>query len=44
MNVQRPSQRFDRDRLLTVTGLTVSAGYGLLAVASLLLRIIGGRG
>ena len=44
MNVQRPSQRFDRDRLLTVISLTVSAGYGLLAVAHLLLQIIGGRG
>jgi len=43
VNVQRPSQRFDRDRLLTVVGLTASAGYGILAVALLVLQIAGGR-
>lgn len=43
MSLQRPSQRFDRDRLLTVVGLTVSVGYGLLAVAHRLLQIAGGR-
>ena len=42
MTIHRPSQRFDRDRLLTVVGLTASAGYGILAVVHLLLQIAGG--
>lgn len=43
MNLQRPTQRFDRDRLLTVVGLTISTGYGALAVAHLLLVLGGAR-
>lgn len=43
MTLQRPTQRFDRDRMLTVVGLSVSLGYGALAVAHLLLVIAGGR-
>lgn len=43
MNLQRPTQRFDRDRLLTVVGLILGGGYGALAVAHLLLVIVGGH-
>ena len=43
MSLQRPTQRSDRERLLTGIGLTVIAGYGVLAVANLLLVITGGH-
>lgn len=42
MNLQRPTQRLDRDRLLTVVGLTVTAGYALLGVVNLVAQIAGG--